>query len=714
MPSETSPYHSIQVARRMPRLPLEGSLDLTYRCNNVCRHCWLWLPVNASEQMQELSFDEIRDIAAQARALGTRSWHISGGEPMLREDFSEIFDLLTRKATQYSLNTNGTLITPAIAQLLTRKGNKMVALYGATAATYDHVTRNPGGFEQAMRGFRYLQEAGAGFTVQLIPMRDNWHEWEQMQQLADSLSRHVRVGAAWLYKSACGSAARNAEIDRQRLDPRAVVELDLPDMTGVGVSASSGGHQPLLDLQQGDDRIFSSCVAGRRSFHIDPYGGMSFCCFIKDPALRYDLRRGTFQDAWDHFIPSLGDAVHGGPEYTEGCATCDLRGECRWCGVYSYLEHGRYSAKLDYLCAAARENRQYREDWLANHRRYYQIGGITLQVDSDLPMTPETFSSKLELFRVDGPGEDTVALRHHFQLLDVQGKDLGKQIYRRPPWAIYQLGNSWVYLGISPQEDNPDLHRVATFNHDHTRARIYNKDEDQFLKGGHNSLTLFPSDQILVARLLADRNGCYLHSAGAILNGAGMLFVGHSEAGKSTTTRILMGVPHPEPHPQPLPILSDGEGGTNPSHSLGGQGGVSQGEGYRAGLEVEILCDDRNIVRRFTRQDGSADWRVYGTWSHGDVAEVSPASAPLRAICFIEKAAENTLIPLQDGKEINRRLLACVIKPFVTADWWNKTLDVIEALGREIPCYVMRFDKSGAIVTELIQLAGSAEKQAAS
>ena len=51
----------------MPRVPLTGDLDLTYRCNNTCCHCWLRLPVNAPEQAQELSFDEICRIAAECR-----------------------------------------------------------------------------------------------------------------------------------------------------------------------------------------------------------------------------------------------------------------------------------------------------------------------------------------------------------------------------------------------------------------------------------------------------------------------------------------------------------------------------------------------------------------------------------------------------------------------------------------------------------------------
>lgn len=112
----------------LPRLPLEGSIDLTYRCNNNCRHCWLRIPPDSSEKKLELTFEEIRKIVDEARLMGCRKWSISGGEPMLRRDFSEIFNYLTRSSNSYSINTNGALITPKIAKLMARKGVKMVAL----------------------------------------------------------------------------------------------------------------------------------------------------------------------------------------------------------------------------------------------------------------------------------------------------------------------------------------------------------------------------------------------------------------------------------------------------------------------------------------------------------------------------------------------------------------------------------------------------------
>ncbi len=639
----------------MPRLPLKGSIDLTYRCNNDCRHCWLRVAPGAPEAGTELTFEEIRKIADDARKMGCREWAISGGEPMLRPDFPDIFQYLTAHARSYSLNTNGALITPKIAKLMTRKGTKMVALYGAIAEVHDHITRNPGSFEATMRGFAYLKEAGAGFTVQLIPMRDNYHQFDKMVALAQSLSKHYRVGAAWLYLSACGDTERNAEILRQRLPPKEVIELDKPDLSyeeKMDKEPDSGCHG-----LNSNGYLFSSCIETRRDFHIDPYGKMSFCCFVKDPSLRYDLRSGSFQNGWDDFIPSLAAKVKMTQEHERNCGSCESRKNCRTCPVYAYLEHRDHNKKVEYLCAVARENKKFKENWKKDHRRYFKIAGITMQVESDLPFKEDTFHPKFKCFEVDGPGGDTIHLRHHFSLPDLKGKDLGEERYRQPPWAIYKNNGSWIYLGISPQPEDKSLHRVATFNADHTRAEIFNDQKEKiFLKGNLHSLTMFPSDQILIARILADRQGFYLHSSGVIFEGKGLLFVGHSEAGKSTMVKSLMG-------------------------------------------KAEILCDDRMILRRNGR-----GFRIYGTWSHGEVPDVSSNSAPLKALLFLEKAPETRLIPIADPREKVKRILACLIRPFVTADWWEKTLTLVEETADKVPCYILRCDKSGGAVEVLKKL----------
>ncbi|MEQ8169096.1 MAG: radical SAM protein, partial [Candidatus Eremiobacterota bacterium] len=114
----SSEYVKIKEFEVMPGLFLEGKIDITYRCNNKCRHCWVNIPPDSEEREKELTFDEIKQIVDEAKAMGCYKWFISGGEPMLREDFPEIFDYITANSMSYSINTNGTLITPEIAGLM--------------------------------------------------------------------------------------------------------------------------------------------------------------------------------------------------------------------------------------------------------------------------------------------------------------------------------------------------------------------------------------------------------------------------------------------------------------------------------------------------------------------------------------------------------------------------------------------------------------------
>ncbi len=180
-------------------------------------------------------------------------------------------------------------------------------------------------------------------------------------------------------------------------------------------------------------------------------------------------------------------------------------------------------------------------------RRFYEIAGITVRVESELPFTDATFDKKFASFAVDGPGADTVVIRHHFGLPGDEALaaalEGGEEVYRHPPWAIARTPGSWVYLGIAPQPDDPTLHRVAFFNDDHTLGELYNPAESRewWREGGLGSLSMFPSDQIWLARLLADRDACFLHSGGMLIDGQGFLFVGHSDAGKSTTMELVRG-----------------------------------------------------------------------------------------------------------------------------------------------------------------------------
>ena len=106
------------------------------------------------------------------------------------------------------------------------------------------------------------------------------------------------------------------------------------------------------------------------------------------------------------------------------------------------------------------------EDRRGNCRRYFQIAGITVLVESDFDVNEIKFNKELIPFAVDGPGSDNVTLRHYFELPDLRGEDLGKELYRRRQWSISRKNGAWIYRGVTPDGPDSDLHRVAVFNSD--------------------------------------------------------------------------------------------------------------------------------------------------------------------------------------------------------------------------------------------------------
>ncbi len=280
----------------------------------------------------------------------------------------------------------------------------------------------------------------------------------------------------------------------------------------------------------------------------------------------------------------------------------------------------------------------------------FEIGGITLSIDSDLTLKKETFASKFELFRYHNSGDNEVTIHHHCGLPKI--RDWGEKVYQRAPWIIYETASGYIYKMFVDGDNESPL--VAIFNKDHTKGHIYKGEiyVKIFKKGNLTSLLCFPTDQILFARLLADRSGIILHGSGIILKKKGFLFVGHSDAGKTTLVKIFRHY-------------------------------------------AKILNDDRMIVRK----EGSRFY-LYGTPWHGELSLVAPDRVPLKAIFFLNQAEENR-IKRTGGLEAFKRLYGCTIKALVTERWTKNALDICQDLSHEVPCYHLYFDKTEGVISTI-------------
>ena len=129
------------------RFPLAAEFEITDRCNLGCVHCFINQPAGSTAHIQhELSTGEIKEILDQIADSGCLHLLLTGGEPLLRPDFSEIYLHARQKGMLVMLFTNATLMTPSVIETLKQAPPILVevSLYGATQETYEAVTRMPG------------------------------------------------------------------------------------------------------------------------------------------------------------------------------------------------------------------------------------------------------------------------------------------------------------------------------------------------------------------------------------------------------------------------------------------------------------------------------------------------------------------------------------------------------------------------------------------
>ena len=324
------------------RLPLQGSIELTHRCNLKCVHCYCNLPANDMEAVQgELRTDEVVNILDQIAEAGSLWLLFTGGEPLLRKDFKDLLVYAKKKGFITTLFTNGTLITSDLAAFLAdwRPHSIEITLYGATQKTYESITGMPGSFERCLRGIELLLEHGAPVALKTMVMTLNHDEVFRIKAFAENLGVRFRF-----------DPVLNPRLDgslqpcRYRLTPEEAVALDLADEDRGKewrefCSRFSGPSRR--------DNLYI-CGAGVSTFHIDPYGRMSPCELARHDFC--DLRKGSFRKFWDEDFPGFL-SLKAKEDYP--CNRCELISLCGQCPGWGWMENRDPQKTVDHLCKIA-------------------------------------------------------------------------------------------------------------------------------------------------------------------------------------------------------------------------------------------------------------------------------------------------------------------------------------------------------------------------
>ena len=329
------------------RIPLTGTIEVTRRCPLTCAHCYNNLPMaDQGARRSELTYEEHCRILDEITEAGCLWLLYTGGEILARKDFLDIYTYAKRKGLIITLFTNGTLMSPRVADYLVQwpPFSIEITLYGRTRETYERLTGIPGSYQRCLHGIHLLRERGLPVKLKTVAVTMNKHEiWDMKQFVEEELGLEFKFDAMINPRIDCSQSPLAV-----RLRPQEIVELDLQDPKRLAewkrFAAQFNG--PAHSAGHGDEMYH--CGGGINSFAIDPQGKMSIC--VLSHVDTYDLRTGSFREAWESFLLKVRQKKITRPTK---CTGCEIKALCGMCPANGELENKDPESPVDFLCQVA-------------------------------------------------------------------------------------------------------------------------------------------------------------------------------------------------------------------------------------------------------------------------------------------------------------------------------------------------------------------------
>ena len=352
------------------------------------------------------------------------------------------------------------------------------------------------------------------------------------------------------------------------------------------------------------------------------------------------------------------------------------------------------------------------DDASAVHRSRFCVGGVSVQLAGNC-QEDITLVSSLEPFRVEtGVSDINIRVDRVARLSPASGRELfdsGTTWELSEGDAGFQFDFNAAIFGETP------FKRLLIDSHFRNATLQMN---EECLVGLPNAVEPmgYPLDELLIMHHLTQEKAIELHSCGIVRpDGTGNLFVGHSGAGKSTTTRLWTAREDVEVLSDDRIIVRRDEGRLDadrsevemPCEGAGG-GEVQQVLRLRdcsASRNSHSAQDDKRKTNCAAHHDNGktgGGMRMYGTPWHGEAAYASPGSAPLARIFILEHGHGNVLTRLSPSRAV-AELFARSFVPFHRHEYVDSALQFLQELVAAVPCYHYAFEPNEAAVERILE-----------
>jgi radical SAM protein with 4Fe4S-binding SPASM domain len=304
-------------------IPLSAHLDVTYRCNEKCVHCYL-----DHDDKGEMTTAEVKDVLDQMASTGVLFLTISGGEPFLRRDIFEIIEHARRQTFNIKLKSNAILIREKEARRL-RDLNVdavQISIYSHRAEVHDEITKVPGSLKRSLAAARFLVSQGVRVTFANVLMQGNRFDYPEVRELATGIGARFTI---------------DPTITPHMNGDRSLIALNISadDLRRVLHDESLRSGEADACAAPGtvsdDDLDNAPCSAGHTSCYVSPYGDVFPC--VQFPLPSGNVRRQKFSDIWygsRQLEEVRGIRVRDLPV----CSTCTHATSCTRCPGLAYMQ----------------------------------------------------------------------------------------------------------------------------------------------------------------------------------------------------------------------------------------------------------------------------------------------------------------------------------------------------------------------------------------
>jgi len=333
--------------------------ETTAGCNLECVHCRR-LDVSHELMKNDLSTEQskrmIDAIAAESKCILV----LSGGEPLFRPDIYEIAAYAKSVGLIVALATNGTLVTPEVAQKIVDSGVQRVSisLDGASAATHDKFRKLPGSFDMAIEGLKNLQALGMETQINSTIAKHNVHEVKNLYQNAIDLGVEA-LHIFMLVPVGCGvQIAESDMLDAETYEDVLNWFYDISQEGKIQTKATCAPHYFRIMRQRaksdgitispkthGMAAMTKGCLAGQSICFISHKGEVFPCGYL--PVEAGHVLKQSFSDIWkDSMVfADLRDQEKLGGK----CGVCEYKKVCEGCRARAFFEtNGDYMAEEPY------------------------------------------------------------------------------------------------------------------------------------------------------------------------------------------------------------------------------------------------------------------------------------------------------------------------------------------------------------------------------